>query len=64
MLKKIQLKMNTLFLLISFSRDEEIEDEQLKLATAANCFMQEVGRPSELRKRIEDRKKIRGSIRI
>lgn len=59
MLPKIQLKMNAFILLFSLlTRDEEIEDEKLRLATTANCFVQEVGRASELRKRIEDGKKI------
>lgn len=30
----------------SFDKRKEIEDEELRLATAANCFVQEVGRAS------------------
>lgn len=56
--------MNAIALLLSvLTRDKEIEDEELKLATAANYFVQELGRASKLRKRIEDGKK-RCSISI
>lgn len=65
MLPRIQLKMNVLILLVSLlTRDEDMEEEELRLATAANCFVQEVGRASELREMIDDGKKIKCSISI
>lgn len=65
MLPRIQLKMNVLISLLSLlTRNEDIEEEELRLATAANCFVQEIGRASELREMIDDGKKIRCSISI
>lgn len=53
-----KLKTNVLVLLLSLlTRDEDMEEEQLRLATAANCFAQEVGRASELSEMIDDGKK-------
>jgi len=55
--------MHSSYLLLSLlTRDEEIDGEELRLATAVNFFVQQVGRASELRKRIEDRKKVTCSI--
>lgn len=61
---KYSAKNEQIHLLSLLTRDEEIGDEELRLATAANCFVQEVGRASQFRKRIEDGKKIRCSISI
>lgn len=65
MLPRIQLKINVLILLLSLlTRDEDMEEKELRLATADNCFVQEFGRASELREMIDDGKKIRCSISI
>lgn len=65
MLPRIHLKVIELILLLCLlTRDEDMEGEELSLATAANCFVQEVGRPSELREIIDDGKRIICSISI
>lgn len=65
MLPRIQLKCNVLLLLLSIlTRDEDMEEEELRLATAVNCFVQEVGRASDLREMIDDGKIIRCNISI